>query len=174
MNHTSDIRETNANRDPLSGAPGSHPVGTGMGAALGGAAAGAAAGTVVGPVGTVIGATVGAIVGGYAGKRVAEAVDPTLEDAYWRENFSSRPYAEAGQGFEQYEPDYRYGVDAFSRYPGRSFEAAEGDLAGDWDRVRGSSSLDWGRAKHATRDAWNRLSDSAERVLPGDADRDGK
>ena len=174
MNYTSETLETDANRDPITGAPGSHPVGTGLGAALGGAAAGAAAGTVVGPVGTVIGAAVGAIVGGYAGKGVAEAVDPTLEDTYWRNNFKTRPYAEAGSSFEQYEPAYRYGVDSFGRYPGRSFEAAEPNLAGDWERARGNSSLNWERAKHATRDAWNRLSESAESVMPGDSDRDVK
>ena len=177
MKHTSDILESDANRDPISGAPGSHPVGTGLGAALGGAAAGAAAGTVVGPVGTVIGAAVGAIVGGYAGKGVAEAIDPTVESAYWRENFQSRPYAQAGSefaDFDQYEPAYRYGVESFGRYPGRSFEAAEADMAGNWQRVRGTSSLDWDRARHASRDAWNRLADSGERALPGDSDRDGK
>ena len=43
--------DRDANRDPLTGAPGSHPVGTGLGAVAGGLAAGAAAGTVVGPVG---------------------------------------------------------------------------------------------------------------------------
>ena len=54
-------KEGDANRDPITGAPGSHPVGTGMGAAAGGAA-GAAAGTIVaGPVGTVVGAVVGAV-----------------------------------------------------------------------------------------------------------------
>ena len=56
------------NRDPITGAPGSHPVGTGLGAAAGGMAAGAAAGTVAGPVGTAVGAAVGAVVGGLAGK----------------------------------------------------------------------------------------------------------
>src|SRR3989344_4789503 len=44
-----------ANRDPLTNEPGSHPVGTGVGAALGGAAAGAAAGAFGGPVGAAIG-----------------------------------------------------------------------------------------------------------------------
>ena len=169
MNHTSDSLDCHANRDPISGASGSHPVGTGIGAALGGAAAGAAAGTVVGPVGTVIGAAVGAIVGGLAGKSVAEAVDPTVEEAYWPDHFRSRPYAQAGSSFEQYEPAYRYGVDSFSRHPGRSFEAAEVDLAGSWDQVRGSSSPHWEGARHATRDAWNRLSDSTERRLPGNS-----
>lgn len=68
-----------ANRDPITGTPGAHPVGTGVGALAGGAAAGAAVGTVAGPVGTAIGAAVGAVAGGLAGKGVAEQVDPTID-----------------------------------------------------------------------------------------------
>jgi len=175
MNHTdTPVEETHANRDPLSGAAGSHPVGTGVGAALGGTAAGAVAGSVAGPVGTVIGAAVGAIVGGYAGKGVAELIDPTAEDAYWRENYKDRPYAAAGSSYDEYGPAYRYGVDSFGRYPGRSFDEVETDLSRDWTGARETSSLEWDRAKHATRDAWNRLSDTIERATPGDSDRDGK
>ncbi len=66
-----------ANRDPLTGQPGSHPVSTGVGAVAGGAAAGAAVGTVAGPVGTGIGAAAGAIVGGLAGKAAGEQFNPT-------------------------------------------------------------------------------------------------
>lgn len=66
-----------ANRDPITGEPCSHPIGTGVGAAAGGAAAGAAAGTVAGPVGTGIGAAVGAVAGGLAGKAAAEKFNPT-------------------------------------------------------------------------------------------------
>lgn len=69
-----------ANRDPITGAPGAHPVGTGIGAATGGVAAGAAAGSVAGPVGTAVGAAVGAVAGGLAGKGVAEKADPTVVD----------------------------------------------------------------------------------------------
>jgi hypothetical protein len=69
-----------ANLDPVTGAPGAHPVGTGVGAAAGGMAAGAAAGTVAGPVGTLLGAAAGAVVGGLSGKGVAEKVDPTTGD----------------------------------------------------------------------------------------------
>ena len=54
MNNTTLARPTEANRDPITDAPGAHPVGTGVGALLGGAAAGAGTGTVAGPVGTVI------------------------------------------------------------------------------------------------------------------------
>ena len=160
MSHTDTPVKENLNRDPLTGTPGSHPVGTGVGAAIGGAAAGAAAGTVVGPVGTVVGAAVGAIVGGLAGKGVAEAIDPTAENAYWRDNFQSRPYAVGGASYDEYGPAYRYGVDSFGQYPGRSFDEVESDMSRGWGTARGTSSLDWERAKHASRDAWNRLSDS--------------
>ncbi len=162
-----------ANRDPITGAPGSHPVGTGVGAALGGVAAGAVAGSVVGPVGTVIGAAIGAIAGGFAGKGVAELVDPTVEDAYWRENHASQPYA-SDASYDEYAPAYRYGVDSYVEQPGRKFDDVESDLSSKWESARGTSSLEWDRAKHATRDAWNRVGDTVERAVPGDSDRDGK
>jgi hypothetical protein len=58
----------NRNADPLTGAPGSHPIETGVGAAVAGAAGGFAAGMPAGPVGTAVGTIAGAVVGGYAGK----------------------------------------------------------------------------------------------------------
>ena len=130
-----------ANRDPISGAPGAHPIGTGVGAALGGAAAGAAAGTVVGPVGTVVGAAVGAIVGGLAGKGVAESIDPTSELAYWRENHNTRPYADKVTAFDEYAPAYGYGVASYTKYPGRSFDDVDAHLSRDWKASRGQSTL---------------------------------
>jgi hypothetical protein len=166
--------DRDANRDPLSGAPGAHPVGTGLGAAAGGMAAGAAIGTVAGPVGTVLGAAAGAVAGGLAGKAVAERFDPTVEDAYWRENFRSRPYVAERDTYAEFAPAYRYGFGAFEAHPGRSFDAAEPELAAGWERERGTSSLDWSRARHAARDAWTRVGDKVERALPGDSDRDGR
>src|SRR5688500_5160387 len=94
--HGTERRKGEPNRDPLSGAPGAHPVGTGIGAAAGGMAAGAAAGTVAGPVGTIAGAAVGAIAGGLAGKAVAEKIDPTVEDAYWQRAYTKEAYYEPG------------------------------------------------------------------------------
>ncbi len=153
------LKGTDANRDPINGAPGSHPVGTGIGAALGGAAAGAATSTVAGPVGTVVRAAVGAIVGGLAGKGVAESIDPTREDAYWRENYKARPYA-GDATYDDFGPAYAYGVTSYRTHTGHghSFDEIEPDLARDWDKVRGKSSLTWDRAKNATRDAWDRAS----------------
>ena len=157
------------NPDPLTGAPGAHPVGVGVGA-TGGAAVGAAVGSIGGPVGTVVGAAIGGVAGGLAGKGVAEQVNPTLEEAYWRDNYSSRPYVEAGRTYDEYGPAYRYGWESYYRHPGRRFEDVEGDLERDWDHAKGSSKLTWDKAKHATRDAWHRV----ERALPGDFDKDGR
>lgn len=162
------------NRDPISGAPGAHPVGTGLGAAAGGLAAGAAAGSVAGPVGTAIGAAVGAVVGGLAGKGIAERIDPTIEEAYWRENYKARPYVGTNESFDDYGPAYMYGVDNYSRYQGRTWDQVEPDLGRDWQRAKGRSSLTWDRAQHAARDSWQRLSDTVERAVPGDSDHDGK
>ena len=160
---TSDVTVTDANPDLITGAPGSHPIGTGIGAAVGGAAAGvgaaavgAAVGTVVGPVGTVVGAAVGAIVGGLVGKGVGEAIDPTSEVTYWRNNFKTRPYATGKATFEEYEPAYAYGVSSYAKYPGRSFDQVETDLSRNWLSTRGKSNLDWDSARPASRDAWER------------------
>mgnify|MGYP003384556598 CR=1 FL=1 len=152
-----DNRNLDANRDPLSGQHGSHPVGTGLGAVLGGAAVGAASATVAGPLGTIAGAAVGAVVGGLAGKGIAEVIDPTLEHAYWRENFSGRDYVEKGASFDDYGPAYGYGMNAENKYPGRNFDEVEAEMSSDWVASRGTSNLNWERAKHAARDAWNRI-----------------
>lgn len=148
------------NLDPITGAPGAHPVGTGLGAVLGGAAAGALTGTAAGPLGTLVGAGLGAIVGGLAGKSVAESIDPTREDAYWREHHADRPYAKPDVGYSDYGPAYRYGVLAFVRFPGRRFEEIEDQLSRDWGTERGASNLDWARARDAAHDAWHRVGGS--------------
>jgi hypothetical protein len=157
------------NPDPITGAPGAHPVGTGLGAA-GGAAAGAAIGSAAGPIGTAVGVVAGAVAGGLAGKGIAESIDPTVEDAYWRNNYSSRPYAEKNVPYENYRPAYRTGYEGRTRYPGKRFEEVESDLQRDFERARGNSTLAWEKAKQATRDAWHRVG----RALPGDADGDGR
>jgi phage tail tape-measure protein len=77
------IDEPGINPDPLTGAPGAHPVGTGLGA-MSGAAAGASIGAVAGPVGAALGTVVGALAGGWAGKGAAEAVHPTIHAAHPR------------------------------------------------------------------------------------------
>jgi hypothetical protein len=153
MNNIDEGSEVDNNEDPITGEPGAHPIGTGVGAALGGIAAGAAVGTVAGPVGTVVGAALGAVAGGLTGKGVAEAIDPTEEDAYWRENYGTRDYVESGTIYE----DYGLGVDAYSRYPGRTFDDVEPEISREWNEGTRVSALRWESARHAARDAWNRV-----------------
>ncbi len=150
-----------SNPDPITGAPGAHPVGTGVGAA-GGAVTGAAIGGAVGgPVGAVIGAAVGGVAGGLAGKGVAEGVNPTVEDAYWRNNYSKRPYA-ANRSYDDLAPAYQYGYNSAGTHVGRKFDEVENDLQHGWEQAKGKSKLAWSDAKLATKDAWNRVTDRTE------------
>ena len=147
----------------------SHPVATGVGG-LGGAAAGAAIGSMAGgPVGTVVGGLVGAVAGGLAGKGIAEAIDPDVEDNYWRTNFQSRPYA-SGQSYDAYRPAYRHGWEAYGRNAGKKYDEVEPEIKRAWERSGDAAHLSWEKAKEATRDAWHRI----ERALPGDFDGDGR
>lgn len=171
---TDHLDHTDANRDPLTGAPGSHPVGAGVGAAVG-TAVGAAAGALGGPVGMAAGAALGAavvggLVGGLAGKAAGEKIDPTVEDAHWSKSYASAPYVTKGSDYKRYQPAYKYGWESYSRYDGRKFDQVETELARDWEKNRDGSPLTWDNAKPAARDAWHRV----ERALPGDADGDGR
>jgi hypothetical protein len=151
-------RKPDANRDPITKAPGSHPVGTGVGAAAGGAAAGAAAGAVAGPAGALAGAAVGAVAGGLAGKGVAEKLDPTVEDAYWMKNYSNEPYYKSGYTFDDYAPAYRTGYSSVGMVSdGRTFDDIDADLEADYNRRRGKSRLAWPEARAAARAAHDRF-----------------
>lgn len=143
------------NRDPITDEPGAHPVGTGIGA-TGGAVAGAAAGALGGPVGVAIGGVVGAVVGGLAGKAAAEAVNPTAEEAYWRENYTRESYYDKSRTFDDYAPAYRLGLTGRTRYED-DWSAVEPRLASEWDTARAGSSLSWPEALPASRAAWDRV-----------------
>lgn len=146
-------------------------VGGAAGGIAGGAAAGALAGGITGPVGALAGAAIGAVVGAVAGRNAK--TDPAVEDAYWRDNHASRPYASSAS-YDEYQPAYRYGTEAYTKYPDRSFDDVEPQLSRDWSNARGTSSLGWEHAKLASRDAWDRVSNTVERAIPGDSDRDGR
>ena len=161
------------NRDPITGAPGAHPVGTGIGAA-GGAVAGATIGSIGGPVGTAVGGVVGSIVGGLAGKSVGEAmnpageeeastdggaagsvaatplidgVDPVEEDLYWQRTFITEPYYNSALDYDDYAPAYRIGMMDRLNNKERSWEESEVALQSEWERSKGTSRLGWDDAK---------------------------
>ena len=149
-------RENELNLDPISKEPGAHPVGTGLGAVAGGAAAGAAAGVVGGPIVALAG---GAVAGGLGCKAAAEAVNPTAEEAFWRDNYDREPYYQAGRSYDDYAPAYRMGVGGYNQRSG-SYEDNEQHLANQWDSNRGSSTLGWPEASAASRAAWSRAGGS--------------
>ena len=154
---------------------GAHPVGTAVGGVAGAVAAGAAVGSVAGPIGMAVGAAIGAAAGGMTGKLVADLADPQMEDEFWRKNWSDRHYIDGGFTYDQdYRSAYMYGVDTYNRYPDRAYEDIEPELSTGWDDARGESRLEWGHARSLSRDAWQRARDGAERMIPGDSDRDGK
>ena len=153
------------NEDPLTGASGSHPVGVALGA-TGGAAAGAAVGAVGGPVGVAVGAAVGGVAGGLAGKGAAETVNPTAEDAYWREHYRDRPYVREGHEYEYYQPAYRFGWESFSQFGHRSFDELDEGFARDWDERRGALACRPGATRGRRRAMRGTASRSRRRASP--------
>lgn len=137
-----------SDQDPITAAPGSHPVGVGLGVT-----GGAIAGPIVAPVGLVPGGIAGAL----GGSVVAEKIDPTAEDAYWKANYSKKKYVDRDAPYLTYQPAYRTGYAGRIRYPGRTFEEVQAVLESDYQRSKGSETLSWDKAKVATRDAWERV-----------------
>ncbi len=149
--------EEELNRDPLSGTPGAHPLGTGAGAASGGIAGAAVGMAVGGPVGSMIGAAVGAVAGGLAGKGAAEAVNHTAEEKFWRETYLREPYYVAGKTYEYYAPGFRAGWKGRVEHDGRTFEEAEPELMVEYNEGKSELDPEWNEVKLAARAAWNRV-----------------
>jgi uncharacterized protein (TIGR02271 family) len=168
-----DRENRDSNPDPITKAPGSHPVATGVGAAAAGAA-GAAIGSVVPGVGTVVGGVIGAVAGavggGYAGKAVGEAIDPTDTDAYWRDNHRTRDYVKGNASYDQYRPAYQYGATLAETSDSPDFD--ENRARTDWETRHGKDSgLDFESAKGAIKDEFNRRLKLREERLHIDKER---
>jgi hypothetical protein len=83
-------------------------------------------------------------------------INPTAEDAYWREAFKEEPYYKPDLSYDDYSPAYRVGYTGPLRREG-SFESLEDVLHQDWNRVKGRSRLSWDEARLATQAAWDRV-----------------
>ncbi len=154
--HGGNERGRQASTKSRTDGPRSHPIGTGAGAA-GGAAAGAALGGALGgPPGAALGGLLGAIGGGAAGDGLAEAVNPSAHDRYWRQNYRARAYTDDSAAYDLYRPAYRFGWEARVRYFDRHWDDVEPTLAREWE-TRHESELTWPRAREAARDAWTRV-----------------
>lgn len=85
--------------------------------------------------------------------------DWNSERDWWRDNYSSRPYARADRGFDQYEPGYRYGYESANRYRGRNWNDVEPDLRNGWNNYehRGANKSTWDEIKDSVKDAWDHM-----------------
>lgn len=84
------------------------------------------------------------------------------EEDYWRQSYSSRPYARSGSTYDEYRPAYQYGTDAAHYHQGRRWEDVEGDLERGWGEARGTSRSTWQEIKGAVRDAWDRVTGGSD------------
>ena len=99
----------------------------------------------------------GGVNGAMADNAASAHPDPTGEDAYWRDNFRKRPYADETLSYDHYRPAYRYGWESRTRLEGQRWDQVEKDLERGWRENRGASRLGWTDAKLAARDAWQRV-----------------
>ena len=106
-----------------------------------------------------------------AGKGSTASTAATGDDAWWRDNYSTRPYIDSTYGYDDYGPAYVYGYEAYQIHRGRSFDDVESELGSGWDKAKGNSRLTWEHAKAAVRDAWDRLVHRGERKPGGEDDR---
>jgi hypothetical protein len=159
------------NPDPLTGEAGAHPVATGIGAAAVGAAGLAASALIAGPVGVAAAVVGGAFIGGYAGKAAGELIDPTVEEAFWKDQHPKQPYIQQSAGprvdDDDYFSAYRVGYVGYSLQNGkeRSFEDAEAELRATYEGT--GARVPWDQARVATRAAWDRIhTGEAHRTMP--------
>ena len=80
----------------------------------------------------------------------------TTEEQYWRNNYTTRPYA-TGRSFDQLSGAYRYGVESANRHTGREWNEVEPDLRRGWDAYQYRGQNTWENIKDAVRDAWDRI-----------------
>lgn len=103
---------------------------------------------------------VGAIVGTAAGHSAGEAINPTIEEAYWRSAYGKESYFNTKYTFDDYAPAYRAGFMGRDEYRDLSWDKAEPRLASTWEKSKGSSRLQWDQARDASRAAWQRAEKS--------------
>ena len=148
--------QPDANRDPITGEPGSHPVGTTVGAAAAGTA-GAIVGALGGPVGIVVGTALGVAAGAAVGRNAAETVNPTVIDIEpeLRDTFANRPYASSGS-YEDYRGAYAFGAQQRSQFDTtRAWDdELETQLRSSWEQHPDAAHRNWDEVRPAVRDAW--------------------
>jgi hypothetical protein len=152
-------REEEKSGKRVSGEPDSNLSAVG-GGGIAGAAAGAAIGTAVGgPLGGALGAAAGAIGGAVAADQIQDELDPKIEEAYWKEHHTERPYYKHGENYEEvYLPAYRFGWESaiHNQFADRDFEEIEPELRNRWIEECGEP-REWDSVREICRDGFNRI-----------------
>ena len=78
------------------------------------------------------------------------------EDRYWRENYSSRPYAK-GSDVRRAHSRIPKRVRVGEEVPGRKWPDVERDLERDWSSYSYRGKSTWQQIRDAARDAWDRV-----------------
>ena len=152
-----EIKEKTAER--ASGEPDSNLAAVG-GGGIAGAVTGAAIGAAVGgPIGSAIGAAAGTLAGAVAVEKVADILDPKVEEEYWKTEHRNRPYYDADKEYDYYLPHYRFGWESSTRekFQDRNFEEVEPDLRQTWEKFNENSELEWEDVRDFVRDAYERI-----------------
>ncbi len=82
---------------------------------------------------------------------MAEGLNPTAEDAYWRENHPKQAYAN-GRSYDDYSLAYRNGYEGYAA--GETFESREEELRRKYEST--SPKIKWPDARPASLAAWQR------------------
>lgn len=77
---------------------------------------------------------------------------PQYDPDYWSQRFSSEPYLQEGDRFEDFEPAYRFGHSL--RGEADDLDLHEEAWEQRWNAVKEGCRLTWERAKKAIRAAW--------------------
>ncbi|MBI1274668.1 hypothetical protein GC177_01700 [bacterium] len=90
--------------------------------------------------------------------RAVTPADWAAEEAYWRSNYNTRPYATTTTTYTTYEPAYRYGYDVYTTYNGRPIDQiSDEELRAGWMKAHSNTTLTWEQARPAVKDAYDRL-----------------
>jgi hypothetical protein len=102
-----------------------------------------------------------------------EPPDLLQEEAYWRKQHDSQPYAGKKYTYEHYAPAYCTGIQGALKHAGKKYEEIEDDLALDYEKHRAESAIPWDEARPAVRAAWDKLAGVVTPLTPTRGIRSG-
>lgn len=131
-----------------------HLLTTGGGALTGGALGAAAGALIGGPIGVALGGVVGTAVGAVAGDRIGEELDHRSDLVHFASVYTRMPYYVLEMEWPDYEPAYRYAVEVYDTYRGRTVDEVEATLQDGWAYRSDRSHLTWAQAKPVFEHVW--------------------